>query len=88
LAGIEIIQRDGFWSGGCNDINRPTSIITPHSFEKRNSEHRQYHGSTNLPLMVSPLFALQRAANTMKSTIDTAVLLSIDLFFYYYKSMY
>ena len=39
---------------------------------EQESERRQYHDSTNLPLMVSLLFALQHAGNTMKNTIDDA----------------
>jgi hypothetical protein len=34
--------------------------------------NHKYHDSTNLPLMVLLLFALQRAENTMKNTIDDA----------------
>jgi len=37
---------------------------TPVGEEK--SERRQYHDRTNLPLMVSLHFALQRAGNTKK----------------------
>jgi len=33
---------------------------------------QKYHVRTNLPLMVSPVFALQRPQNTMKNTIDDA----------------
>jgi hypothetical protein len=62
----------GFGAGYVTISTAPTSIITPHSFEKRNFEHRQYHDSTNLPFMVLLLFALQRAGNTMKNTIDDA----------------
>jgi len=43
---------------------------TPIREEK--SERHQYHDSTNLSLMISLVFGLQRAGNTMKNTIDDA----------------
>jgi len=58
-----------FGAGYVTISTAPTSMITPHSFEKRYFEHPQYHDSTNLPLMVSLLFALQRAENTMKNAM-------------------
>jgi hypothetical protein len=36
------------------------------------SRAQKYHDRTHLPLMVSLVFALQRAENTMKNTIDDA----------------
>ena len=35
-------------------------------------EHPKYHDSTNILLMVSLLYVLQRAENAMKNTIDDA----------------
>jgi hypothetical protein len=61
-----------FGAGYVTISTAPTSIITPHSFEKQNFEHRQYHDSTKLSLMVSRILVLQRAGNTMKNTIDDA----------------
>jgi len=38
----------------------------------RSVELQKYHDYTNLTLMVSLLFVLQRAGNAMKNTIDDA----------------
>ena len=51
--------------------------MIPMGLVKRSSivcsaEPHKYHDSTNLPLMVSLIFTLQRVRNTMKNTIDDA----------------
>jgi len=55
-----------------NVINRAHQLNHATPVREEESERRQYHGSTNPPLMVSLLFALQHAENTMKNTIDDA----------------
>ena len=55
---------------GCSPVH--TLGLVKRLLIANSAERPQYHDSTNLPLMVSLVFVLQRAENTMNNTIDDA----------------
>ena len=65
----------GAWTVG-NILSTLRGSQGAHEWSKR-----KHHVRINLPLMVSPVFALQHLGNTMKNTIDDAdyIINMIDL---------